>query len=104
MLRGTQIRQVADALSFLHQNEIVHGDIKACNVLVSEDLRCVIGDFGLAKAASDVTSIGLEGQGSIRWKSPEILENDGGKTFASDVWAFGMLIYEVRDTYHFLHH
>lgn len=62
---------------------------------MSEDLKCLLCDFGLARTASEATSVGLEGEGSVRWKSPEIMEKEGGKTFSSDVWAFGMLIYEV---------
>lgn len=35
------------------------------------------------------------GKGSIRWMSPELLEQGKGKSFASDVWATGMMMYEV---------
>lgn len=80
---------------FLHEENKVHGDIKGANVLVSDDIKPLICDFGLAKSASEETSIGLEGLGSVRWQSVELMKGGGGKTFASDVWAFGMLIYEV---------
>lgn len=64
--------------------------------MLSDDLQALVCDFGLSKAEAADTSIGLEGQGSIRWQSIELLERGGGKTFASDLWAFGMVVYEVR--------
>lgn len=44
---------------------------------------------------SEVTSSGMRGSGSTRWMSPEFMERGGGKNFECDIWAFGMLIYEV---------
>lgn len=82
-------------MTFLHSHKIVHGDLKASNVLVSNVGDPLLSDFGLAKSASTETSIGLEGQGSVRWQSMELLEKEAGKTYLSDIWAFGMFIYEV---------
>lgn len=82
----------------LHKKGIIHGDIKAANVLLSKDVRPLLCDFGLSRAVDLSTSTSLQGQGSIRWMSPELLSEGGGKTFASDAWAFGMLIYEVRQS------
>lgn len=88
-------------MAFLHAQNIVHGDLKAANILMSSDSKPLLCDFGLAKSESADTSIGLEGNGSIRWQSVELLEKGGGKTFASDVWAFGIFIYEVSQSYVF---
>lgn len=74
---------------------VVHGDIKAANVLVSNDIRPLVCDFGLSRAIDAVTATTLQGKGSLRWMSPELLAEGHGKSFATDVWAFGMLIYEV---------
>lgn len=74
----------------------MHGDVKGANVLVGRDGEALLGDFGLAKSEGADTSIGLHGVGSVRWKSIELLLDEDTKTFSSDVWAFGMYIYEVR--------
>ena len=85
----------AAGISYLHRMGIIHGDIKASNILVSNDAHALICDFGLAHSESEETSVGLQGMGTIPWQSPELIKEETGKTFASDVWAFGMSIYEV---------
>lgn len=97
MTEKEQLTEVADALSFLHHKGIVHGDVKAANILVSDDNHALLCDFGLSRSAAVDTSVGLHGQGSVRWMSLELLLDDQGKTFFSDVWAFGMLIAEVSE-------
>src|SRR4051812_12607006 len=98
MFRLTR-RQLADAaagIAFLHDSGIIHGDIKGSNVLVSDGVHALVCDFGLSRHVNDITSAGLQGMGTIRWQSPELLKRGAGKTMKSDVWAFGMTIYEVR--------
>ena len=97
-----QLYETAGAVVYLHKRGIVHGDIKASNILVSDDVHALICDFGLAKFGEDATSVGLQGVGTVRFQSPEVLMQGGGKTFATDVWAFGMTISEVGLPYSFL--
>jgi serine/threonine protein kinase len=73
----------------------VHGDIKAANVLISPVGRALLTDFGLAKLSSSSTSTAVAGAGTTRWQSPELFDG-GPKTTKSDIYAFGMLIVEVR--------
>lgn len=82
-------------MNYLHKKGIIHGDIKAANVLLSEDLHAQVCDFGLSRSVDTATATLMTGKGSIRWMSPELLDNGGGKTFHSDMWAAGMMIYEV---------
>ncbi|KAG9043647.1 hypothetical protein FS837_009307 [Tulasnella sp. UAMH 9824] len=85
---------IASAIAYLHSLEIIHGDIKARNILVSQDGEVRLCDFGLSKYSSWTTSEGRKGAGTIRWQSPELLF-DESKSFKSDVYAFGITIYEV---------
>lgn len=89
-----KLAQTLSALSYLHDKRIIHGDIKAANVLISSQGDALVCDFGLARAGDEVTMTQLQGMGTVRWQSPELL-NAGSKTFQSDAWAFGMLIYEA---------
>lgn len=65
-------------------------------MLISKDEHVLICDFGLAKHVTSRTATTLRGVGSLAWQSPEMLHNAEGKSFASDVYAFGITVYEVR--------
>ncbi|KAG8894978.1 hypothetical protein FRB99_000826 [Tulasnella sp. 403] len=88
------IIEIADALTYLHTEGYIHGDIKAQNILVACDGRSQLCDFGVSRAVSALTLSGLKGTGSLPWRSPELWD-DESKTLESDVYAFGMTIYEV---------
>lgn len=80
---------------YLHQHQVVHGDMKAQNVLISDTGHALLCDFGLSKALqSMVTSTELHGAGSTRWMAPEIFDGES-KTSQSDVYAYGITIAEV---------
>ncbi|KDN51718.1 hypothetical protein RSAG8_00266, partial [Rhizoctonia solani AG-8 WAC10335] len=84
---------------------IVHGDLRAANVVVSASEEALLTDFGLSKIVAeeegmDVASTSLENAGSSRWMAPELFQVDtstysSGVTSASDMWSFGMLCLEV---------
>lgn len=84
----------------MHTQGVIHGDLKASNILVSDSVvpRALLCDFGLTREAVDVTVAWLEGAGALQWQGPELLVASGspGKTYATDMWALGMTIYEVR--------
>ncbi|KAG8704224.1 hypothetical protein FRC09_003686 [Ceratobasidium sp. 395] len=98
------IRQVADGLIYLHSlpKQVVHGDIKACNVLMRDDGTPLLADFGLSRIVAEI-STGLttsSSRGSYRWMSPELFGGVEDQiqvfvTTASDVWAFGCLCLEI---------
>ncbi|KAG8946952.1 hypothetical protein FRC04_011247 [Tulasnella sp. 424] len=106
---GTRIEFVKDTaagLEYLHTCDppICHGDLKAANVLVTEDVRAILCDFGLAEVleSADDGPSGLTTsraiRGSTRYMAPElILATDGipRRTLESDVWAWGCLLFEI---------
>jgi len=68
--------------------------MKCLNVLLDGMIRPLICDFGLTKMLEDETTVEFEGAGSTRWMAPELLD-DAPKTTASDMYAFGMTIFEI---------
>ncbi|KAG8984549.1 hypothetical protein FRB90_005242, partial [Tulasnella sp. 427] len=70
-------------------------DLKGNNILISASENVLLCDFGLAKHVTSRTSTSLRGVGSIPWQSPELLKNAARRTFQSDIYAFGITIYEV---------
>ncbi|KIO28309.1 hypothetical protein M407DRAFT_71942, partial [Tulasnella calospora MUT 4182] len=93
--RGCLVGEIAEGLTYLHQCGIIHGDVKGNNILVSSDHHARLCDFGLARHVSTRTSTSLRGAGSVPWQSPELLRDGSRRTFQSDVYAFGITIYEV---------
>lgn len=73
--------------------------MKGKNVLLDENLNPLICDFGLSKVLEtehSQTSNGLKGDGTLQWMAPELMDESGTKTMASDIYALGMTIVEVR--------
>ncbi|KIO30930.1 hypothetical protein M407DRAFT_68688, partial [Tulasnella calospora MUT 4182] len=92
--RSSFLLETADAVAYLHSQGIVHGNIKARNILVSASRHALLCDIGLTKWVSSVTASASEGLGTARWQSPELLRG-GSRCSASDTYAFGITIAEV---------
>ncbi|XP_072173348.1 muscle, skeletal receptor tyrosine protein kinase-like [Diadema setosum] len=89
-------RQVANGLVYLRERRFVHRDIATRNCLVSSNLDVKISDFGLARylGPKDKFIGHKEEHIPIRWTAPEALWFYQF-TFASDVWSFGVLLWEL---------
>lgn len=89
------LSDTALGVKYLHGMSIVHGDLKTHNLLLDDNLRAKVADFGLSAmqtAGASDTGGGL--QGSLPWLSPENLAGAGPST-GSDVYAFGIVCWEV---------
>ncbi|KAG8973945.1 hypothetical protein FRC05_008002 [Tulasnella sp. 425] len=98
----------AEGLEYLHGRNppVCHGDIKSANVLVAEDVRGMLGDFGLSRVLeADPTGLTTSRtiKGSMRYMSLELLNGDTVHTLQSDVWAFGCLALEILTGQHPFH-
>jgi serine/threonine protein kinase len=85
-------RSIVAGLAAIHEAGIIHRDISLQNVLRLADGRLVVSDFGLAVDV-DETSASLLG-GTVAYMSPEVALG-GQASFASDVWALGIVLYEL---------
>ncbi|MGO3146897.1 MAG: Stk1 family PASTA domain-containing Ser/Thr kinase [Leucobacter sp.] len=85
---------ILGGLAAAHQAGIVHRDLKPENVLLVDDGRIKIGDFGLARAVSANTTTGQALLGTIAYLSPELVTR-GIADERSDLYAFGILLYEM---------
>jgi serine/threonine protein kinase len=85
------LRDICQGIRFLHAAtpQIIHGDLKAVNILVDGRFRAKVADFGLsAKKSAGAT-------GTPLWMAPELLRGEGENTPASDAYSFGIILYEV---------
>jgi serine/threonine-protein kinase len=96
------LRDVAKALAYAHRQGIVHRDIKPENVLLSEG-SAVVTDFGIARAISaasavaggaTITQLGTQ-IGTPAYMAPEQAAGDPDVDFRADLYAFGVMAYEL---------
>ncbi|KAF9447735.1 kinase-like protein [Macrolepiota fuliginosa MF-IS2] len=96
-----KIYDVALGLEYLQAQKLVHSDLKGANILVDDDGRACITDFGMTFLRLDAMmplAIGLSqhlGYPSYRWLAPELAVDDTRPTLKSDIWAFGCVCFEV---------
>merc|ERR1712203_603593 len=89
---------VADGMEFLVSKNIIHGDLAARNVLLTHDNMAKVADFGLCTRLYDDSSekkAARPGMFPFRWAAYEVLLTEVPFMELSDVWSFGVLMWEV---------
>ncbi|KAI6185584.1 Tyrosine-protein kinase [Aphelenchoides besseyi] len=89
-------RESATGLEYLHSKNIVHRDLAVRNILISHQGVAKLADFGLSAFVEDLTggSFGREHM-PVRWMAPESVQRDAYFVTKSDVWSFGVVLYEI---------
>ncbi|MGV3627515.1 MAG: protein kinase domain-containing protein [Betaproteobacteria bacterium] len=91
---GEIIRQLLDGLGYAHAQGVVHRDVKPSNILINDDGRIKISDFGIAHLdSSSLTQVG-EIMGSPGYMSPEQFTGDEPDA-RTDIYAAGVIAYEL---------
>ncbi len=82
-------------LKDLHGYHILHRDLKSLNILLDDRLRAKLADFGLAKVKHETSSQSSIAKGTVLWMAPELFDDEPKMTAASDVYSFGMVLWEL---------
>ncbi|XP_038066018.1 proto-oncogene tyrosine-protein kinase receptor Ret-like [Patiria miniata] len=88
--------QVVRGMEYLASKQCIHRDLATRNILLGEGLVCKVSDFGLARDVAEKSQYEMQSQGRVpvRWMAPESLISNM-YTSKSDVWSFGVLLWEL---------
>lgn len=89
------LREVAEALYWVHKEGIIHRDIKCANVLVTESGGVQLCDFGVAGIIETKFDKRSTVTGTINWMAPELFDMSVSYGTEVDIWAFGSLAFEA---------
>lgn len=89
------VREILAGLNYLHEQGVVHRDVKAANVLLNDKGEVKLADFGVA---SKVSSQHFTVVGTPNWMAPETVLGGEGLCTASDIWSLGATIIELFTT------
>ncbi|KJZ69296.1 hypothetical protein HIM_11309 [Hirsutella minnesotensis 3608] len=89
------LREVAEAIFWVHKQGIIHRDIKCANVLVAESGAVQLCDFGVAGIIQTNLDKRSTVTGSLHWMAPELFNSTVRYGTEVDIWAFGSMAFEV---------
>lgn len=84
---------VSKGMNYLHQNNIIHRDLKAANLLMDENEVVKVADFGVARVKAQ-TGVMTAETGTYRWMAPEVIEHKP-YDHKADVFSFGIVLWEL---------
>ncbi|WVZ56344.1 hypothetical protein U9M48_006892 [Paspalum notatum var. saurae] len=97
-LRDTHVsaytRQILNGLTYLHERNIVHRDIKCANILVHANGSVKLADFGLAKEITKFNAV-KSCKGTVYWMAPEVVNPKKTYGPAADIWSLGCTVLEM---------
>ncbi|KAI8022243.1 Serine/threonine-protein kinase STY46 [Camellia lanceoleosa] len=84
---------ISKGMNYLHQNNIIHRDLKAANLLMDENEVVKVADFGVARVKAQ-TGVMTAETGTYRWMAPEVIEHKP-YDHKADIFSFGVVLWEL---------
>jgi len=99
-LIATVLFDVLKALKYIHEQHIIHRDLKASNILINSEGEVKITDFGYSGVLLDGGQVKYQTSsfiGSTHWMAPEVMQQNGSYSYAADIWSFGITALEIAN-------
>ncbi|KZV92977.1 kinase-like protein [Exidia glandulosa HHB12029] len=91
---SAQLSQATSGLQYLHAQNIIHGDLKGCNILVQDGIAR-LSDFGYSVLVAERLGSTSSHLGTLRWFAPEFMETGARRAREADIWALGCVVLEA---------
>lgn len=92
---GVIMRELLIALKYIHKDNVIHRDIKAANVLISNEGQIKLCDFGVAAQLNQATSRRQTMAGTPYWMAPEVIMEGVYYDTKVDIWSLGITTFEI---------
>uniref|UniRef100_A0A1I7TBJ1 Mitogen-activated protein kinase kinase kinase dlk-1 n=1 Tax=Caenorhabditis tropicalis TaxID=1561998 RepID=A0A1I7TBJ1_9PELO len=88
------VKEIADGMHYLHQNKVIHRDLKSPNILISSEDSIKICDFGTSHLQKKTDSTMMSFCGTVSWMAPEMIKKEPCNEKV-DVYSFGVVLWEM---------
>lgn len=95
-LVGVYMTQILQGLLYLHDQGVIHRDIKGANILTTKDGKVKLADFGVSTSTLATGDKEAQVVGTPYWMAPEVIQLSGATT-ASDIWSLGCTVIELLE-------